>query len=71
MQINRMGKNEFSFFKWLGFIVAVIVSIISAVLGYLDETPSQLIILYTVGIFGLIVWGWHHLSVRWIYNEIK
>ena len=69
MQINRMGKNEFSFFKWLGFIVAVIVSIISAVLGYLDETPSQLIILYTVGIFGLIVWGWHHLSVRWIYNE--
>ena len=69
MQINRMGKNEFSFFKWLGFIVAVIVSIISAVLGYLDETPSQLIILYTVGIFGLIVWGWYHLSVRWIYNE--
>ena len=69
MHINRMGKNEFSFFKWLGFIVAAIVSIISAVLGYLDETPSQLIILYTVGIFGLIVWGWHHLSVRWIYNE--
>ena len=69
MQINRMGKNEFLFFKWLGFIVAIIVSLISAVLGYLDETPSQLIILYTVGIFGLIVWGWHHLSVRWTYNE--
>jgi len=63
-----MGKNEFSFFKWLGFIVALIVSVISAILGYFDNTPSQLIMLYTVAIFGSILWGWHHLTVRWTYG---
>ena len=69
MRVNRMGKAAFSFYKWLGFIIAVIVSAISAVLGFFDDTPSQLVMLYTVAIFGSILWGWHHLSVRWTYNE--
>ena len=69
MRINRMGKAAFLFYKWLGFIIAVIVSAISAVLGFFDGTPSQLVMLYTVAIFGSILWGWHHLSVRWTYNE--
>ena len=64
-----MGKAAFSFYKWLGFIIAVIISGISAVLGYIDNTPSQLIILYTVAIFGSILWGWYHLSVRWQFKE--
>ena len=25
--------------------------------------------LYTVAIFGSILWGWHHLSVRWTYID--
>ena len=66
---RRMGKAAFSFYKWLGFIIAVIISGISAVLGYIDNTPSQLIILYTVAIFGSILWGWYHLSVRWQFKE--
>ena len=66
-----MGKAAFSFYKWLGFIIAVIISGISAVLGYIDNTPSQLIILYTVAIFGSILWGWYHLSVRWQFKEDK
>ena len=69
MQINRAGKAAFLFYKWLGFIIAVIVSAISAVLGFFDGTPSQLVILYTVAIFGSILWGWYHLSVRWTYNQ--
>ena len=69
MKTSRMGKAAFSFYKWLGFVIAVIISAISAVLGYLEGTPSQLIILYTVAIFGSILWGWLHLSVRWKYNE--
>lgn len=69
MKTSRMGKAAFSFYKWLGFVIAVIISAISAVLGYLEGTPSQLIILYTVAIFGSILWGWYHLSVRWKYNE--
>ena len=51
MKTSRMGKAAFSFYKWLGFVIAVIISAISAVLGYLEGTPSQLIILYTVAIF--------------------
>ena len=66
---RRMGKAAFSFYKLLGFIIAVIISGISAVLGYIDNTPSQLIILYTVAIFGSILWGWYHLSVRWQFKE--
>ena len=69
MRVNRMGKAAFSFYKWLGFIVALIVSVISAVLGFIDNTPSQLVMLYTVAIFGSILWGWHHLSVRWTYID--
>ena len=69
MQINRASKAAFLFYKWLGFIIAVIVSAISAVLGFFDGTPSQLVILYTVAIFGSILWGWYHLSVRWTYNQ--
>ena len=69
MENRRMGKAAFSFYKWLGFIIAVIISGISAVLGYIDNTPSQLIILYTVAIFGSILWGWYHLSVRWQFKE--
>ena len=45
MRVNRMGKAAFSFYKWLGFIIAVIVSAISAVLGFFDDTPSQLVML--------------------------
>ena len=41
MQINRMGKKEFSFFKWLGFIVAVIVSRVAA-------TPPTVILVVPV-----------------------
>ena len=69
MKTSRMGKAAFSFYKWLGFVIAVIISAISAVLGYLDDTPSQLIMLYTVAIFGSILWGWYHLSVRWKFSE--
>jgi len=64
-----MRKAAYSFYKWLGFIVAAIVAIISVVLGYFDGAPLQNILLYALGIFALIIWGWHHCSVRWIYRS--
>ena len=42
MPINKMGKAAFSFYKWLGFIIAVIVSAISAVLGFLKTLLHNL-----------------------------
>jgi ribose transport system permease protein len=62
-------RGAFSFYKGLGFIIAVLVAGISAVLGSADGVPAQHIVFYTVAIFGVILWGWHHFSVHWIYRD--
>ena len=56
------------FYKWLGFAFAVLVSGAGAVLGLVEEVPLQHVIFYTVATFAIVVWGWHHFSVRWIYR---
>jgi ribose transport system permease protein len=63
-----MKRSAFSFYKWLGFIVAVVVAGISAILGAIDDVPMQYIVFYALAIFALILWGWHHCSVSWIYR---
>ena len=63
------SRAVYSFYKWLGFIIAAIVSGVSAILGWIDDVPMQHIVFYTVAIFALILWGWHHCSVRWIYRS--
>ena len=30
--------------------------------------PLQHVIFYTAATFALVLWGWHHFSVRWIYE---
>ncbi len=62
-------RAVYSFYKWLGFIIAAIVAGVSAILGGLEDVPMQHIVFYTVAIFALILWGWHHCSVRWIYRS--
>lgn len=64
-----MKKAAYSFYKWLGFIIAAIVSLVSVILGWVDDAPLQNILLYALGIFALILWGWHHCSVKWIYRS--
>ena len=64
-----MNRAAFSFFKWLGFVVAVIVAGISIILGAIEDVPMQFIIFYALAIFSLILWGWHQLSVSWIYRD--
>lgn len=64
-----MKRAVFSFYKWLGFIIAAIVAIVSAILGWVDDVPMQYIVFYALAIFALILWGWHHCSVRWIYRN--
>ncbi len=63
-----MNRAAYSFYKWLGFIIAAIIAGISAILGRADDVPMQHIVFYAVAIFALILWGWHHCSVRWIYR---
>jgi ribose transport system permease protein len=64
-----MKRAAYSFYKWLGFIVAAIIAGVSAILGWVDGVPMQHIVFYAVAIFALILWGWHHCSVRWIYRS--
>jgi ribose transport system permease protein len=64
-----MNRGAFSFFKWLGFIVAAIVAGVSVILGAIEDVPMQTIIFYALAIFSLILWGWHQLSVSWIYRD--
>ncbi len=62
-----MKRTAFSFFKWLGFIVAAAVAGVSAILGAIEGVPMQHILFYALAVFALIAWGWHHFSVRWIH----
>ena len=64
-----MNRAAFSFYKWLGFVVAAIVAGVSAILGAVDDVPMQYIVFYALAIFALILWGWHHCSVAWIYRS--
>jgi len=63
-----MRRDVHVFYKWLGLLVATVVAILSAILGLMDDVPRQHVMFYTLAIFALILWGWHHFSVRWIYR---
>ncbi len=63
-----MTRSAHIFYKWLGFALGVTVSGIGAILGWIENVPLQHVIFYTAATFALILWGWHHFSVRWIYG---
>lgn len=63
-----MRRDVHVFYKWLGLLVAIVASGFSAILGLIDGAPKQNVVFYTLAIFALILWGWHHFSVRWIYR---
>lgn len=63
-----MSRSAHRFYKWLGFTFAVLVSGIGAILGWIEDVPHQHVIFYTAATFALVLWGWHHCSVRWIYR---
>lgn len=63
-----MSRSAHRFYKWLGFTLAVLVSGIGAILGWIEDVPDQHVIFYTAATFALILWGWHHCSVRWVYG---
>ncbi len=64
-----MKRAAFSFYKWLGFLIGAAVAIVSMILGAVEDVPMQYILFYALAIFALILWGWHHCSVAWIYRD--
>ena len=63
-----MSRAAHRFYKWLGFAFAVLISGAGGILGIAEDVPLQHVIFYTAATFALVLWGWHHFSVRWIYE---
>ncbi len=51
--------------RWLGLILAVIISGVGAGLGFWQKIPAQQVILYTAATFALFVWIWNAYLIRW------
>jgi ribose transport system permease protein len=66
-----MKRSQFSFYKALGLIVAALVAVGGAILGRMSGADDQLVILYALGTFALIIWAWHHLTVKWTYPAAR
>lgn len=64
-----MKRSAFSFYKALGLIIAILISGIGAILGWIDDVNMQTIVFYTTATFAIVLWGWHHFSVRWVYRD--
>ena len=66
-----MRRSAFLFFKGLGLIFAILCGIGTGVLGWYDGAGWMNIVAFSVAVAGLILWGWHHFSIRWIHSDLK
>ena len=66
-----MRRSAFLFFKGLGLIFAILCGIGTGVLGWYDGAGWMNIVAFSIGVTGLILWGWHHFSIRWIHSDLK
>jgi ribose transport system permease protein len=63
-----MEKRTFNFSKGLGIFVAVAAGIGTAILGYVDRTDWIQVAFYSIAVTALVLWGWHHFSIKWSYS---
>ena len=66
-----MRRSAFLFFKGLGLLFAILCGIGTAVLGWYDAADWMNIVAFSIAVTGLILWGWHHFSIRWIHSDLK
>lgn len=64
--MKRIAIHNFS--KWLGFLFALLIAAVAIILGIYEEVPGQYILFYGAATFAIVLWGWHHFSVRWVYG---
>ena len=63
-----MEKRFFNFSKGLGIFFAIAAGIGTAVLGYVDRTDWIQVVFYSFAVVALVLWGWHHFSIKWSYG---
>ena len=66
-----MSRSAFLFFKGLGLLFALLVGVGTAVLGWYDAADWINIVFYSVATSALVLWGWHHFSIRWIHSDLQ
>jgi len=66
-----MRRSAFLFYKGLGLLFAILCGIGTAILGYFDAADWMNIVAFSIAVTGLILWGWHHFSIRWIHSDLK
>lgn len=63
-----MKLEAFRFYKWLGFLFALVIAAVGFGIGLSEDVPVQYVLFYTAATFAIILWGWHHFSLRWVYG---
>lgn len=56
-----------SLHKWAGFVFAGLLAGLGVLLGWHEDIGAQSILFYSTATFAIVLWGWHHFSVRWIH----
>jgi ribose transport system permease protein len=57
-------RSNFLALRWVGFVIAVILSGLGAILGFWQGAPAQQVIFYTAATFALVVWVWNTYFAR-------
>lgn len=55
--------------RWLGLLVAVLISGIGLIFGFWQGTPAQQVLFYTAATFALVVWSWNNYVNRWLQEK--
>jgi ribose transport system permease protein len=63
-----MKQSAHNFYKWLGFVFAALMAGLAVLLGLYEELAGQYVLFYATATFAIVLWGWHHFSVRWVYS---
>jgi ribose transport system permease protein len=67
---NRPERRRvFTPLKWIGLVLAAALAAVGAGLGFWQGLAAQLVILYTVATFALVVWTWRYYTAYWTEGE--
>ena len=59
-----MRRSNLLALRWVGFIVALVLAGLGAILGFWQALPAQQVIFYTAATFALVVWVWNSYFSR-------